>query len=122
HHVPGLPGVGEVENDDQNGDEVIVGQPGCRQQRSQQHRQRYQAAARNALDQPADHVSRFPRMPCGRNRSTSTSRPNENMLLAEGGKNGRPSPAPTQTSPPPNGARAMEPSPPVITMMKASSV
>src|SRR5262245_55868480 len=122
HHVPRLAGIGGIEDDDKNGEEIVVRHPGRRQQHDEQRRQKRNAAARNSRKQPPDHDSLFPRMPCGRNSSTSTSRPKENMLLADGVKN---KPAMASVSPistPPSSAPGMEPRPPVMTMMKASSV
>ncbi len=122
HHVPGLAGIGEVENDDQDRQQIVVSEPGRDEQCGQQHRQQCEASARHPFDEPGDHESRFPRRPCGRNKSTSTSSPKENMLLADGVKR---RPAIASVSPiniPPSSAPGMEPRPPVMTMMKASSV
>ena len=122
HHVPGLAGIGEIEDGDEDGEQIVVGEKRRDEQRHEQQPQQHEAAARNALEQPSDHVRRFPRMPCGRNSSTSTSRPKENMLLADG-VNSRPAIASVRPiSTPPRSAPGIEPSPPVMTMMKASSV
>src|SRR5262249_2003280 len=122
HHVPGLAGIGEVEDDDEHGEQVGVGEPRRRQQRREQHAEQRQGTARNALDEPPHHAGFFPRMPCGRNSSTSTSRPNENMLFADGVKIRPASASVSPISTPPTSAPGIEPSPPVITMMNASSV
>src|SRR5262249_37780358 len=122
HHVPRLAGIGGIEDDDKDGEKIVVRHPRRRQQHDEQHHQERNAAARNPLEQPSDHASLLPKMPCGRNSNTSTSRPKENMLLAEGVKN---RPAIASVSPistPPSSAPGIEPSPPVMTMMKASSV
>ena len=61
-------------------------------------------------------------MPCGRNSSTSTRMAKANMLFADGVNS---SPAIASVSPistPPSSAPGIEPSPPVMTMTKASSV
>ncbi len=66
--------------------------------------------------------ARFPSMPCGRNSSTSTRMANANMLFVDG-VNRRPASASvTPISTPPSSAPGIEPSPPMMTMTKASSV
>src|SRR5262249_13333752 len=112
---------GEVEDGDEDGEQIVVRHPGRREQRDQQQHQQREAARLRALGEPRDHT-RLPRMPCGRNSSTNTSRPKENMLLADG-VNSRPaiaSGSPIGT--PRMRAPGIEPSPPVMTMMKASKV
>src|SRR5438876_7041586 len=108
HHVPGLAGIGEIQNDDQNGEQIIIGEPGRREQCGEQQRKRDAAAARHSLEQPA-HGAPFPKMPCGRNSSTNTSRPKENMLLAEGVKRRPASASVSPISTPPSSAPGSEP-------------
>src|SRR5262249_58042016 len=115
HHVPRLAGIGGIEDDDEDGKQIVVRHPRRRQQHDEQYHQERNAAARNPLEQPSDHASLLPRMPCGRNSNTSTSRPKENMLLAEGGRN---SPAIASVSPsstPPHSAPGIHPRPPPLT-------
>src|SRR5215831_5131296 len=122
HHVPRLAGIGGIEDDDEDGEQIVVGDPGRREQHGEHHRQEGKTSTRHSVEQPVGHVSLLPRMPCGRNSSTSTRSPNENMLFADGVKK-RPAMAsvkPIRT--PPSTAPGIEPSPPVMTMMKASSV
>ena len=64
----------------------------------------------------------LPRIPCGRSSSTSTRMAKENMLFADGVKSRPASASVTPISTPPRSAPGIEPSPPVITMTKASRV
>src|SRR5262249_5043923 len=117
HHVPRLAGIGGIEDDDEDGEQIVVRHPRRRHQHDEQHHQERNAAARNPLEQPSDQDSRLPRRPGGGNRTPRTSRPKENMLLAEGGKN-RPATAwGSPISTPRRSAPGIEPSPPVMTMM-----
>src|ERR1051326_2699779 len=122
HHVPGDTGVGEIKNDDQHGEQIIVGEGRCGDQGCEHQAQQNERLARHVGKEPGDHEVFLPMMPCGRNSSTSTRMANENMLLADGEKNSPASASVSPISTPPSGARVSEPSPPVITTMKASSV
>src|SRR6185503_14508994 len=122
HDVPGLADVGEIENEDQNGDEVVVDEQRQHDEHGEQAREQDQRAAWDPLQQPFAHDGLLPRMPCGRNSSTSTSSPNANMLLADGVKSNPPSASVTPISTPPSSAPGMEPSHPVMTMTKANRV
>src|SRR5262249_1677186 len=121
HHVPGLARIGVIQNDDENTQEIVADE--CRRgdEEDQQSREQHQAPALPTLDERL-HAARLPRMPCGRSTRTSTRIANANMLLAEGVNS---SPANASVNPirtPPSNAPGNEPSPPVITMTKASSV
>ena len=57
HDVPGLPGIGEIQNEDEDGEQIIVDQP----RRGHERRQQRQRAARRArretpADRPDDHA------------------------------------------------------------------
>ena len=84
HDVPGLAGIGEVEDEDEDREQVVVDEERRGQQGRKQEEQQDEAAARNVGEQRGDHLSFFPRMPCGRNSSTSTRMPKANILLADG--------------------------------------
>src|SRR5215475_6128920 len=122
HDVPRLSDIGEVEDEDHHGEKVVAGE---QREGGEQHSEDDEsdaAATRQASNKPPDHVSDLPIKPCGRNSSTSTRMAKTNMLLADGVKS---SPASASVSPirtPPSNAPAIEPSPPVMTTMKASSV
>src|SRR5262249_42808064 len=121
HHVPRLPGIREIQNNNENAQEIIAGERRCGYEQHQWGREQYYAPAPPAVDEPL-HAVRLPRMPCGRNTRTSTRIANANMLLAEGVNS---SPAKASVSPistPPSSAPGNEPSPPGMTMTKARSV
>src|SRR6516162_1546735 len=138
HDIPGLAGESEVEHDDQDGQQVIVDEPGRDHKNSEQNAEQYRCAKRNIAEQRTRHkgqtiaemggglgshqIDLLPKIPCGRNNSTRTRIAKANMLLAEGVNR---SPAKASVTPikrPPKSAPAIEPSPPVMTMTKASSV
>src|SRR5262249_20560178 len=121
-HVPGDAGVGEIEDDDQHRQQVVVGEQGRCNQADQHEAEQRERMAGDAAEKERPHPAFLPMRPCGRNSSTSTRMAKANMLLADGVKN---SPAIASVSPistPPSSAPGMEPSPPVMTMTKASSV
>src|SRR6185503_19467213 len=101
---------------------VVVGEPRRDQERDQQRAEQDQRAARHAVDQAADHVVRLPMIPSGRNSNTSTRIANANMLLADGVNSSPASASVMPISTPPSSAPGIEPSPPTITIMKASNV
>src|SRR3990172_6312396 len=112
HHVPRLPRIGEIQDQDRHREHVVVDH--CRQREQDQHEHREQhGAAAHGL---------FPSRPCGRNSSTRISSAKLNMLFADGVKYRPASASDTPISTPPSSAPAMEPSPPTITMTNASSV
>src|SRR5262249_46960370 len=84
HDVPCLAGISEVENEDENGQQVVV----CDQRGGKEERKRQSesndTATRNTIEKIPRHVSRFPSRPCGRNNRTSTRIANANMLFADG--------------------------------------
>src|SRR5215212_314168 len=121
HDVPGLPGIGEVEDQDEDGEQIIVGEQ-RREQKSQKQRQQQDARAPRHALKKAHHVAALPNRPCGRRNRIRINSANENMLFAEGVKNNPASASVTPIRTPPNNAPGMEPNPPVITMTKASSV
>src|SRR5271156_5392831 len=145
HDVPGLTGIGEVENDDQDGEQIVVdekrrGQQGGEQCNEEARRPGRQSAGKApdlapnlARDLARDlacgfgdelvghQVTRLPKMPCGRNSKTSTRMAKANMLLADGVNSNPASASVSPISTPPISAPGIEPSPPVITMTKAIS-
>src|SRR5271169_2432572 len=88
HDVPGLAGKSEIENDDKNGDEIIVDDPRRGNERRQKRDGQDHGSARHAADKRPDrgahHAAFRPSRPCGRNSRTSTRMPKANMLLADG--------------------------------------
>ena len=65
HDVPGLAGIGEVEDEDEDREQVVVDKERRGQQGRKQDEQQDEAAARDVGEQRGHHVSFFPRMPCG---------------------------------------------------------
>src|SRR5688572_17982378 len=122
HDVPGLADVGEVEDQEADGEQVAAREQREGEEQHEERREHGEAAARHALEQARDQAAFLPRMPCGRNSSTSTSSPKANMLFAEGVKSTPPSASVRPISRPPRSAPGIEPSPPVMTMTNASSV
>src|SRR5712691_106091 len=122
HDVPGLAGIGEIEDEDEDGEQVVVGDEGRSEQQREHDGEQGKTAPRNAVEQRGDHDGFFPRMPCGRNRRTRTRIANANMLLADGVKNNPASASVRPISTPPSSAPGIDPSPPVMTMTKASRV
>src|SRR5436190_12496806 len=121
HDVPGLPHIGEVENEDQDREQVIVCEQRRDDERDEQRGNEHESALRHPFEQ-STHDARLPRMPWGRNNRTSTRIANANMLFADG-VNMRPASASVMPiSTPPRSAPGIEPRPPVMTMTKASSV
>src|SRR3954453_1708609 len=121
HDVPCLTRVSEVEDQDQDGQKVIVGEARRGDETDQERRDQHDTAPRHTGEQ-TDHVARLPRMPCGRNSSTSTRIANANMLFADGG-NSKPALAPViPIRTPAISAPGIEPRPPVMTITNASSV
>src|SRR5882762_9590462 len=112
HDVPGLARIGEIEDQDQR----------RRHQGDEQDREPQPCPPRYLVQEQRPHDARLPRMPCGRNSSTTTRIAKANMLFADG-VNRRPASASVMPiSTPPSSAPGIEPSPPVMTMTKASSV
>src|SRR6476620_508758 len=112
HHVPGLAGVGVVENQRRDRECVRPREGGKHREGGEEQRERDAAAAQ----------ARFPSRPRGRSSSTRISRPKLNMLFAEGAMKRPATASETPISTPPRSAPPIEPSPPTITMTKASSV
>src|SRR5690606_642994 len=121
HHVPGLAGIGEVENDDENGEDVGVDQQRRDQHRGHEQAEQDQRALRHAIDKTGDHALR-PSRPCGRKSSTRISSATANMLFAEGAKNRPDIASDRPIRMPPSSAPGIEPSPPTMTMTKACRV
>src|SRR5712671_4551263 len=112
HHVPRLPGIGEVE--DKRGDRQRIG--------SGDGGKRDEEDYKNSQIGKFPFQGRFPSKPCGRKRSTRIRSPKLNMLLAEGTMNSPASASEAPISTPPSSAPAIEPRPPTITMTNASNV
>src|SRR5262249_25359765 len=112
HHVPGLAGVGEVEDQRSHRDRVRSGQSRKKDQGEEQERQKGVGAAHDF----------FPRRPCGRRSRTRMRRPKLSMLLADGAMNRPASASEVPMRTPPRSAPAIEPRPPTITITNASSV
>src|SRR5262245_35138697 len=112
HHVPRLSGVREVQDEGRHRERIRTDESGKGQQNGEQCGER---------DVGAGHA-RFPRSPCGRTSSTRMRSPKLNMLFAEGAMKSPASASETPISTPPSSAPPIEPSPPTITMTKASSV
>src|ERR1700722_16284329 len=123
HDVPGLAGISKIENDDEDREQIVVGKPRRGQQHREQRGEQTHRPARQTIGEARDHrihhVGLLPRMPCGRNNSTSTRMPKANMLLADGVNSKPASASVSPISPPPISAPGIEPSPPVMTMTKA---
>jgi hypothetical protein len=60
HDVPGLPHIGEIQNEDQDGQQIVVGDRRRGDQRSSSTRNADPAAQRNARGEARDHAARFP--------------------------------------------------------------
>src|SRR5438309_944777 len=120
HQVPGLADIGEVENENEDGDQVAVGDERRRQQRRHDDGARDASARRHVV--PARAHARRPIKPCGRSTRTRMSSANENMLFIDGSKKKPASASDTPMRMPPTSAPLIEPSPPTMTMMKASKV
>src|SRR6185437_8715054 len=122
HDVPTLSEISKIQDQYKHGEQIVAGEQRGENQSDQKSDQRQQGAARQICDQARDHAVLLPMMPCGRNSSTSTRMPKANMLLADG-ENSRPAIASVSPiSTPPRSAPGIEPSPPVMTMTKASKV
>src|SRR5580704_10859976 len=123
HDIPGLAGIGEIKNEDENGDEIVVGNPRRDHERRQESGQQDRGPARHAIGEARHHqAGLLPRMPCGRNSNTATRMAKANMLLADGVNSNPASASVKPISRPPTSAPAIEPRPPVMTMTKANSV
>src|SRR6266568_1258568 len=118
--IPGLADVGEIQHQDQHADEIAVGDQRRGQKSGEQHRGEHAAAQRRICPQRAH--ARRPSRPCGRSTSTAINRPNENMLFIEGAAKNPASASETPMSTPPRSAPAIDPSPPMMTMVNASRV
>ena len=59
HDVPRLRGVGEVEDQDQDGEQIVVHHQRRRQQHGQEHSQHHGGAAREAVEQGFDRTENF---------------------------------------------------------------
>src|SRR6202042_1444858 len=107
----------------EDSEQIVVDDPRRGQQGGEERREQEDSPARQAAGEAFErgartHVSFLPRMPCGRNSSTSTRMPNANMLLADGVNSTPASASVTPISTPPTSAPPIEPSPPVMTMTK----
>src|ERR1700694_5207912 len=118
--IPGLPDVGEIQHQDEHADEIAVGDQRRGQECGEQQRGEHAAVQRRISPQRAH--ARRPSRPCGRSTSTAINRPNENMLFIEGAAKNPASASETPMSTPPNSAPGIDPSPPMMTMVNASSV
>src|SRR6185312_5609707 len=121
HDVPRDAGVGIVEAEHEDGEQIVPDKEGRCDEQRQHNGQQHEGAARGAVEQSRDHAALLPMMPCGRTSSTRTRMAKANMVFADGVKM---SPAMASVSPistPPTSAPGIEPRPPVITMTKASS-
>src|SRR5207237_5424052 len=78
HHVPGLAGIGEVQDQRRHRERVVAGDEWQRDER------RSENAEINRRRTPAAFHVRRPRRPWGRSNRTSIKRPKLNMLFAEG--------------------------------------
>src|SRR5579871_3306147 len=120
HQIPGLPHIGEVEDEREHRDDVTVGRE--RQREENGERERDDDAAARRRDAPQlDHV-RCPSRPWGRSTSTAINNAKENMLFIDGANRKPASASETPISTPPTSAPAIDPKPPMMTMMKARSV
>src|SRR5207244_1613007 len=115
------PGICKIQNEDQDGQQIVVGKTRRDDERAEQRERKHPTMPRNSLEQPR-HDARFPRMPCGRNSSTSARIAKANMLFADGVKRSPASASVMPISTPPTSAPGIEPRPPVMTMTKAKSV
>src|SRR5262249_4068164 len=105
----------------QHREDIAVDDERRRDQHRREERQRHRIAAREPQKRRVPHA-RLPISPCGRTSSTRMRRPKEMALLKEGSTRKPESASETPTSNPPKSAPGMLPSPPRMTMMKASSV
>src|SRR5262249_4778618 len=113
HDVPGLAQIGREQHQDHDGDDIAAAEDRQRQQDREQ--------GAESEDRTAAHAAR-PSSPCGRASRTKIRSPKLNMLLSEGSMKKPASASEAPTSNPPMSAPGMLPSPPRITIMKASSV
>src|SRR5262249_51423024 len=104
--------IGEVQNQRTDREGIGAREPGEHQREHEQDREQ---------DRGAGHDF-FPSRPCGRSKRTRMSRPKLNMLLADGAIKRPASASDTPISTPPSSAPPIEPSPPTMTITKASSV
>src|SRR5262245_7712303 len=122
HDVPCLSNVGEVEDQDEHRDEIVVGDERKKQKHAKKRPQRELRTGRNASQQIGGHERFLPSRPWGRNSSTSTRMAKVNMLLADGANSRPPSASVMPISMPPSSAPGIEPRPPVMTITNANSV
>src|SRR5690242_678615 len=122
HDVPSLPREGKIENQNEDGEEIVTGEEGNHDRQKQQCGQCDQCTPRDAIQQTAHHAALRPRSPCGRNTRMSASMAKTNMLLADGEKSRPATASVTPINTPPSRAPGIDPRPPVITITKARSV
>src|SRR5262245_39306173 len=120
HQIPSLPHIGEVEDEREHGQHIAVRRQRQGEENGERQRDDDPAARRHAAHE-IDHV-RCPTRPWGRSTSTTISNANENMLLIDGANRKPASASETPISTPPTSAPAIDPMPPMMTMMNAMSV
>src|ERR1051326_5026699 len=118
--VPGLAGIGEIHHQDQHAELIAVGKERREKKSGEQQRGEHAAVPRHIRPQRAH--ARRPKRPCGRSTSTAIRSAKENMLFIDGAAKNPASASDTPISTPPSSAPAIEPSPPMMTMVNASSV
>src|SRR5579871_453808 len=120
HQIPGLAHIRKVEDEREDGQHIAVG--GQRQHHEDRERERDDdAAARRHAAPQTDHM-RCPIRPWGRSTSTAINSAKENMLFIDGASRKPASASEVPISTPPTSAPAIDPMPPMMTMMKARSV
>src|ERR1700732_3639917 len=84
HQVPGLAEIGEVKNENEDGDQVAIGNERRHEKRHDDDGAQRASARWHVV--PAHAHARRPIRPCGRNTRTRMSSANENMLFIDGSK------------------------------------
>ena len=59
HDVPALTDIGEVQDQNEHGEQIVAGKQRRRDQHDQQRAEQQQGAARNTLEQARDHAALF---------------------------------------------------------------
>src|SRR5262249_3565302 len=116
HQIPSLPHIGEVEDEREHGQHIAVG--GQRQGEENRKRQNNDDPAARGYAAPQPAHRRCPIRPWGRSASTAINNAKENMLFMEGANRKPARASDTPISTPPTRAPAIDPMPPMITMMK----
>src|SRR6266478_5591493 len=120
HQIPRLPHIGEVEDEREHGQHVAVRRQRQSEESGERQRDHDPPAWGHAAPQ-LDH-RRCPIRPCGRSTSTAINSANENLLSIPSANRKPASASETPISTPPTSAPAIDPMPPMMTMMKAMSV